>query len=143
MGRVESVDIPGKVAHLKRFIAEQGPFDVIVAFSQGCIMLHYLVGHLRKEGVQVLPWKLTVFFEGMHIRDEAYFDLFETHCPHPTVHIFGKKSDYYAYAREGWCGSKRVEEYYENPLVLTHEEGHQFPMQQPRAKEIYDRVAAE
>eukprot|EP00408_Alexandrium_pacificum_P041564 CAMPEP_0171248444 /NCGR_PEP_ID=MMETSP0790-20130122/49024_1 /TAXON_ID=2925 /ORGANISM="Alexandrium catenella, Strain OF101" /LENGTH=104 /DNA_ID=CAMNT_0011715905 /DNA_START=11 /DNA_END=322 /DNA_ORIENTATION=- len=104
-------------------------------------MHHYLVGMLRQES-EVMPWKLSVFFEGMHIRDEAYFDLFATKSPHPTIHVFGTASDYYDYAREGWCGSKRVEEYYEDPLVLTHGEGHQFPMQQPRAKEIYDCVAA-
>jgi len=140
--RVESVDIPEKVRMLKAYIAEKGPFDVIVAFSQAAIMMHYLIGHMRKEN-ETMPWNLSVFFEGMHIRDKQYFDLFEKKSPHPTIHIFGKASDYYTYSREGWCGHKPVEEYYENPLVFTHEEGHQFPFQQPRAKEIYEAVAAE
>lgn len=140
--RVESVDIPEKVRKLRSYIAENGPFDCIVAFSQAAIMMNYLIGHMRKES-ETMPWKLSVFFEGMHIRDEQYFHLFESKSPHPTIHVFGKASPYYTYSREGWCGSKPVEEYYDNPLVFIHEEGHQFPFQQPRAKEIYEAVAAE
>eukprot|EP00913_Durusdinium_trenchii_P034117 g31932.t1 len=41
--------IPEKVEKLKELIFEEGPFDVVVAFSQGCIMMHLLIGHLRKE----------------------------------------------------------------------------------------------
>ena len=60
-----------------------------------------------------------------------------------TIHIFGKASPFYLYAREGWCASKTVEEYYQDPMVLEHEEGHCFPMLQPRAKEIYDILCQE
>ncbi|CAE7213252.1 unnamed protein product, partial [Symbiodinium natans] len=137
--KVESVDIPAKVALLQRRLHEEGPFDVILGFSQGCIMMHYLVGHLRKQGEPV-PCKLLLFFEGMHIRDWRYVELFETPVAHPSIHVFGEKSPYYSYAREGRCSSKRVEDYYENPLVLTHSEGHNFPTQPPRSTEIYGIV---
>ena len=139
--RVESVSIPSKVELLRSYIRDAGPFDVVVAFSQACIMVHYLAGLLRREG-EALPWKVSVFFEGMHIRDEAYFDLFEQVVPHPTVHVFGTASDWYRYAREGWCSPRTAEEYYEDPLVLTHDEGHQLPFQQPRAREVYEAVVA-
>ena len=46
------------------------------------------------------------------------------------------------YAREGWCSPRPAEAYYEDPLVLTHDEGHQFPFRQPRAREVYEAVAA-
>lgn len=140
--RVESLEVPRRVRELRELMEAQGPFDAVVAFSQGCIMMHYLIGHLRQE-TEVMPWKVTVFFEGMHIRDEAYFDLFSSKSPHPTVHVFGRSSDYYHYAREGWCSNRRAEDYYENPLVLEHDEGHCLPTQQPRAKEIYRAVAEE
>ncbi|CAE7945018.1 unnamed protein product [Symbiodinium sp. KB8] len=136
---VESVEIPEKVALLRKRLEEEGPFDVLLGFSQGCIMIHYLVGHLRREGLAV-PCKLLVFFEGMHIRDQRFVELFETPVKHPSIHIFGETSPYYAYAREGRCTTKRVEEYYENPLVLTHAEGHNFPTQPPRSTEIYTIV---
>lgn len=35
------------------------------------------------------------------------------------------------------------QEYYVDPLIFTHDEGHSFPTQPPRAREIYDRIAAE
>ena len=36
-----------------------------------------------------------------------------------------------------------LQEYYVDPVIFTHSEGHAFPTQPPRAREIYDRVAAE
>ncbi|CAE6912420.1 unnamed protein product [Symbiodinium sp. CCMP2592] len=149
--------IPEKVERLREQIYEDGPWDVLVAFSQGCIMTHLLAGHLRKEppakqasmrwhhtrnGTEQMPWRLSVFFCGMHIRDKEFMHLFETPLPHPTVHVFGKEDEFYDYGRDGF-GYKPQEEYYIDPVILTHEEGHQFPTKQPRAKQIYDRVAAE
>ncbi|CAJ1448886.1 unnamed protein product [Effrenium voratum] len=135
---VESVDIPQKVAELRKVIDEEGPFDVLLGFSQGCIMIHYLIGHIWQESA-ALPWKLSIFFEGMHIRDRRYSHLFPSPLPHPSIHVFGKSSPYYDYAREGWCSDRRVEEYYADPLVLTHEEGHNFPSK----KDIYSRISSE
>lgn len=155
--RVVYHKIPEKVEKLKELIFEEGPFDVVVAFSQGCIMMHLLIGHLRKEdpsaqkakrwhhtrnSPEEMPWRLSVFFNGMHIRDQDYMHLFETPSPHPTVHIFGKADEFYDYGRDGF-GYKPQEEYYEDPLIFTHEEGHNFPTQPPRSRQIYSRVASE
>jgi len=155
--RVEYHKIPEKVAKLRELIFEEGPFDVLVAFSQGCIMTHLLIGHLRKEDPsqaaskrwhftrnepEQMPWRMSVFFNGMHIRDQEYMDLFDTPSPHPTVHVFGKADEFYDYGRDGF-GYKPQEEYYVDPLIFTHPEGHSFPTQPPRAREIYNRIAAE
>eukprot|EP00439_Symbiodinium_sp_Y106_P057641 s932_g8.t1 len=130
--------IPEKVERLKEQIYEDGPWDVLVAFSQGCIMTHLLAGHLRKEppakqasmrwhhtrnGTEQMPWRLSVFFCGMHIRDKEFMHLFETPLPHPTVHVFGKEDEFYDYGRDGF-GYKPQEEYYVDPVILTHEDGH-------------------
>ncbi|CAK9000855.1 unnamed protein product [Durusdinium trenchii] len=139
---VESVAISDKVAELRQRVQEEGPFDVALGFSQGCIMMHFLMGHLWQEGIAP-PWKLSLFFEGMHIRDHRYAHLFEKPLDHRSIHIIGKASPYYAYAREGWCSKTKVEDYYLNPVVLTHEEGHCFPTMQPRAKEIYEILRKE
>jgi len=156
---VEYHDVPQVVEDLKKFIMEEGPFDVLVAFSQGVIMAHLLIGHLRKESpggrelyperwkharnsAEDMPWRMSVFFGGMHIRDKTYFDLFDTKSSHPTVHVFGKEDEYYEYARDG-LGNKPMEEYYEKPTVLTHDQGHEFPTAPPRAKQVYDKVCHE
>mmetsp|Transcript_86571 Transcript_86571/g.222994 ORF Transcript_86571/g.222994 Transcript_86571/m.222994 type:complete len:587 (-) Transcript_86571:29-1789(-) len=152
-------DIPEVVEDLKNFIMKEGPFDVLVGFSQGCIMANLLIGHLRKEapggrelyperwkharhGAEQMPWRISVFFSGMHVRDKRYSDLFETKSPHPTVHVFGKEDEYFSYGRDGF-GNKPVEEYYEDPVVLVHDQSHEFPTAMPRAKQIYDKVCNE
>eukprot|EP00931_Biecheleriopsis_adriatica_P052006 TRINITY_DN30206_c0_g1_i1.p1 TRINITY_DN30206_c0_g1~~TRINITY_DN30206_c0_g1_i1.p1 ORF type:complete len:568 (+),score=118.95 TRINITY_DN30206_c0_g1_i1:39-1706(+) len=154
--RVEYHNIEEKIELLKRQILDEGPFDVVVAFSQGCIMMHLLIGTLRKQApekasrrwhharnsCEEMPWRLTVFFCGMHIRDEDYLHLVETPSPHPTVHVFGKADEFYDYGRDGF-GYKPQEEYYADPLILLHDEGHQFPTQQPRARQVYSHVADE
>ena len=53
--------------------------------------------------------------------------------PHPTI----------CTPREGWCSSKKVEDYYQDPKVLLHQEGHCFPMLQPDAKEVYEVLCQE
>lgn len=60
-------------------------------------MMHYLLGHLNREGLAP-PWRLSIFFEGMHIRDCRYWELFSKPLRHRTVHIFGEASPYYQYA---------------------------------------------
>eukprot|EP00434_Breviolum_minutum_P004110 symbB.v1.2.003621.t1/scaffold203.1/size271217/13 len=72
---VETVEIEEKVTKLRKRLEEEGPYDIILGFSQGCIMMHYLIGHLRKDCLPI-PWKMSLFFEGMHIRDQRYDDLF-------------------------------------------------------------------
>ena len=103
------VEIEEKVTKLRKRLEEEGPYDIILGFSQGkgllrglwrkciskfkgvetsrnwtllwksssefwvcptmphnapgCIMMHYLIGHLRKEGLPI-PWKMSLFFEG-------------------------------------------------------------------------------
>jgi hypothetical protein len=56
--------------------------------------------------------------------------------------VYGKEDEYYEYAKDGF-GNKQQEEYYENVVSLTHDQGHEFPTAQPRAKQIYDKVTAE
>eukprot|EP00930_Biecheleria_cincta_P005953 TRINITY_DN106916_c0_g1_i1.p1 TRINITY_DN106916_c0_g1~~TRINITY_DN106916_c0_g1_i1.p1 ORF type:complete len:586 (+),score=114.02 TRINITY_DN106916_c0_g1_i1:49-1758(+) len=157
--RVIYHDVVDNIEKLRKQIIDEGPFDVLVAFSQGCIMTHLLIGHMRKEtptnvfpeehrrfygrdSGEEMPWRLSVFFSGMHIRDKDYMNLFDTPSPHPTVHVFGKEDEFYDYGRDGF-ENKPQEEYYVDPLVMTHGQGHMFPSDQPRAKQIYDRVAQE
>jgi hypothetical protein len=157
---VEYFDIPELVEYWIDYIYKEGPFDVLLGFSQGCILMHLIIAYMRKKKVggrevyperwkhtrstqDDMPWRLSVFFNGMHVRDKRYFDLFEKPLPnHPTVFVYGKADEYYEYSKDGF-GNKNQEEYYEKVISLTHEQNHEFPTQQPRAKQIYDKVVAE
>jgi len=151
---VEYYDIPEVLQKFEDYLDENGPFDVIVAFSQGCIMLHMLIGHLRKRklkdgtraenqicSAEEMPWRMSVCFAPMHVRDRAWQHLVETtpKSTHPMVLVYGKADEYYDYARDGF-GSMPCEEYYENPLIMTHDQSHEFPTTQPRANQIYNTV---
>lgn len=156
---VEYHDIPAVVEHWKNYILNEGPFDVLVGFSQGCILMHLLIGHMRQDApggrekyperwkharhnAEQMPWRCSVFVGGLHIRDKNYFHLFEKKSPHPTIHVFGKEDEYYEYARDGF-GNKPQEDYYLDPMVLIHAQSHEFPTAMPRAKQVYDKVCAE
>jgi len=157
---VEYFDIDAVVEELIDYIYKEGPFDVILGFSQGGIFLHLLIAYLRKKEVggrekfparwqharnnmEQMPWRISLFFNAMHVRDKRYFSHFDKKLEgHPTVFVYGKEDEYYEYARDGF-GNKPQEEYYDNPLVLVHDQSHEFPSQMPRAKEIYDKVVAQ
>lgn len=117
-------------------------------------MLHMLIGHLRKRKLkdetreqnqictaEEMPWRISLFFAGMHIRDKRWQHLIDTptKSKHPAVFVYGKRDEYFDYARDGF-GHKPQEEYYENPLIMMHEQSHEFPTAQPRANQIYDNI---
>lgn len=126
----------------EKFFEEQDqPFDVLVCFSQACIFMHMLIGKMRQKS-EILPFRCACFFNGMHVRDKKYFNLIEgAPSPLPTIQIFGKDDEYYKYSRDGFgTAPKTQEQCYVNPIILEHEQSHQFPTDQPRANEIYAKV---
>jgi len=130
----EEVDIA--VDRLLAYMHEQGPFDVLVGFSQGCIMTHLMAAVLRDRR-EPIPWRLSVQFSGMRVRDDRYTRLFEEALMLPVVQVYGKSDELYTYGRQS---QPRL---YENPVILEHNEGHKFPSQRPRSTEVYERVLEE
>jgi len=124
------------VDRVLKYIETSGPVDVIVGFSQGCIVTHLIQGTLRAKSLQI-PWRINVLFNGMRVRDSRYHDLFKEKLPTPTVMVFGKQDEFYDYGRQSQVSM------YEDPVILEHDEGHKFPGKQPRAKEIFERVVKE
>merc|ERR1712216_499585 len=98
----------------------------------GGIVIHLISGLLRSRGENI-PWKLSVFFNGMRVRDERFAELFNEKLSQPAVMVYGRKDEFYEY------GQKQID-MYEDPVVLEHEEGHKFPAAQPHAKQIYEEV---
>merc|ERR1712194_640829 len=93
--------------HLK----ENGPFDVVVGFSQGCIVTHLISGILRERG-EPLPWRLSVLFSGMRVRDQSFNRLFTEKLRQPVVMVFGRQDEFYAYGRQSQI------DLYMGPVVL-------------------------
>lgn len=115
-------------------IAQHGPFDVLLGFSQGCIVTTLITGMLREKGEEP-SWRLNVLFNGMRVRDNRYAQLFETPLSQPSVMVFGRLDEFYGYGRQSQAAI------YEDPVIFEHEEGHKFPSQNPAGKEIYNQVA--
>jgi len=153
---VEYYDFQESIDQFKTYIEENGPFDVIVAFSQAAIFLHGVMSSIRRSPIadktrednyrnspDVMPWRITLMFNGMHVRDKRYFEWFDgPKLKHPTVMVYGTEDEFYDYSKDGF-GNKPQHEYYEDPIMMEHGQDHVFPTVNPRAKEIYDRCVAE
>lgn len=118
--------------HLKN----KGPFDVIVGFSQGCIITHLITAFMRERNEEP-SWRLSVLFNGMRVRDAKYAQLFSQPLKHPSVMVFGMQDEFYRYGRDSQVSM------YERPVILEHDEGHKFPANNERGKEIYAQVRKE
>merc|ERR1712178_297120 len=106
---------------------------VLLGFSQGCIIIHLVSALLRSRGKKI-PWKLSVLFNGLKVRDNRLAGLFEEKLDQPAVLVFGRQDEFYSY------GQKQMDMYVD-PIALEHGEGHKFPSEAPRAQEIYDELA--
>jgi len=123
------------LAHIRKCLGEQGPFDVIVSFSMGSTMVSMLLLAMRNEGLEP-PWRLSVFFNGGIPRDDRY--KIHERFAHPLVKIHGGRTDPF------WEGGEpSLSSIYTDVLELGHEDGHMFPRTQPRADEIFAQVVAE
>jgi len=124
------------VDYVLAHIQDHGPFDVLLGFSQGCIVTHLIAATLRQRG-QAIPWALSVFFCGIPVRDNKYMDLFNDPLPVRSVQIYGKEDEMYDYGKSAQPGM------YVDPIILEHTEGHKFPTRCPHKAEIYERVCQE
>eukprot|EP00747_Dinoflagellata_sp_TGD_P194727 gnl/TRDRNA2_/TRDRNA2_62478_c0_seq2.p1 gnl/TRDRNA2_/TRDRNA2_62478_c0~~gnl/TRDRNA2_/TRDRNA2_62478_c0_seq2.p1 ORF type:complete len:173 (-),score=12.33 gnl/TRDRNA2_/TRDRNA2_62478_c0_seq2:40-558(-) len=111
-------------------IRSRGPFDVLLGFSQGCVMSHLALGILRERGQQI-PLRLGLFFNGLAVRDDKYKELFREPIDLPAIMVFGKQDQYYEYGRDSQTAM------YTNPVVLEHDEGHRFPTRHARGQAVY------
>ena len=106
-------------------IAHHGPYDVLLGFSQGAIIITILTAQrlkaAREQGAAPPEWLLNVLVCGMPPRDDRYIEL-TTKPPidFPCSLMFGKKDGFYAYGQ-------RLRDIYVNPDIFEHERGHEFP----------------
>lgn len=111
--------------YVKQFIKENGPFDVLLGFSQGSILAGILNAHYHLNNTnQCIPWKIVIHSSGLLPRDEMYRKEIQSVKEYTTFQIFliGRldelKEQTEELAKVYPSGLKRI--YY-------HDKGHQFP----------------
>lgn len=136
--RIPDEHLRAAVGSILRHLRQAGPFDVLVAFSQGCAISHVVAGLLRERG-EAVPWRLSLLFCGLGVRDPALTPLFQPPLESPpALMVFGGRKDlFYEY------GLRMQVPLYADPIVLEHDEGHKFPSKSPGAQLIYDRCVQE
>jgi hypothetical protein len=124
-----------------------GPFDVVVGFSQGAVLLTVLtMWYLQHQNVTW--WKLAVCVGGVRVSGANCQPLFvdeqgrEMLVPLPSVHVVGKTDSLYDE------GLKLADMWADHPegsalpkLVLEHDGGHKFPSGS-RDKQLYRELVA-
>lgn len=126
-------------------IDAQGPFDILVGFSQGAVMAT-LLGLWYAKTQQPQPWKLTMCFNGLRahgsncvpLLQDANEQVVRLDCP--SVHVFGLQDPLIEDAKklaghyQDCAGDgKRIK------LLLEHDSGHRFPSAK-RHPEVYQAI---
>ncbi|ETW01248.1 hypothetical protein H310_06832 [Aphanomyces invadans] len=126
------------VEYLQREIATQGPFDVIIGFSQGAMMATLATAHYMEK--HSVPYKAIVLVCGMWPQD-GMPDMYSAASPgkpqlaFPSFHIMGEKDFMYE-------ESKAQVDYFSEATrhVYSHSQGHRFPPL-PQYKDMYKEIA--
>lgn len=125
-----------------------GPFDVVVGFSQGAVLLTILtMWYLQHQSKQW--WKLAVCVGGVRVSGINCLPLFtdeagrEMLVPLPSIHVIGKTDVLYAEGHK--LADMWVDHSLDAPLpklVFEHDGGHKFPSASLHKQLYADVVAA-
>ncbi|KAF0695588.1 Aste57867_13628 [Aphanomyces stellatus] len=131
-GHEKSID------YLQRYIANEGPFDAIIGFSQGAMMATVLTAHyLHQE--KAVPYKAVILVSGMWPEDGMSVvpvnpDSGKQELDFPSFHVLGEQDFMYEDSKV------QVEHYADSSRhVYTHAGGHRFP-ELPAHRDIYDSI---
>jgi len=117
------LNVEDGMGFLDEYIAREGPFDVLVAFSQSGTLAAMYLDKLRTEA-KPNPWRLSLLFCGSMI-DDLRLQLQEP-LALPTIYVAGGDKD-------DWCahGLRCLPKMYTDLKVLTHEDGNIIGFQRP------------
>merc|ERR1712061_704304 len=124
-----------------------GPYDIVLGFSSGTVVINIMTGVLRKRGEPV-PWSLTCLFSSVRPRDERFYHLFLEPFKQPCIIVYGRKGkigDFGSQMEADWANQyskKIVTGFYENPIVMEHNGGHELPRSGAQEKFICKKVVA-
>lgn len=143
---LEFEDLDQCLEYMDEQLRVLGPFDVVVGFSQGTVLLTILsMWYLLKQKVRL--WKLCVCFCGVRVRAVNCRPWFETSegdpipVPFPSIHVAGRKDPLYQ-------DSLLLADMYDDhpagspfqKVVLEHDSGHKFPTP-AKHKQLYADLA--
>ncbi|GLC77094.1 hypothetical protein PLESTF_001883600, partial [Pleodorina starrii] len=120
--------------YLTALLAEQGPFDGLVGFSQGSVMSAALVAlqrsGLRPQLAALRPLRFCILFAGLKSRHPDHVAAFEAlsgKVPCPSLHVYGDKDA----LKNPHC--VELADSFGNATVLLHQRGHVIPaLQEPQ-----------
>lgn len=121
------------IEYVTGVIDSQGPFDVLIGFSQGAVMAT-LLGLWYTKIQQSTPWKLSMCFNGLRAHGSNCVPLLQDESGQtvrvdcPSVHVFGLQDPL-------TDDAKMLAGHYEDcaadgtriKLLLEHDLGHRFP----------------
>ncbi|KAG9406025.1 hypothetical protein AC1031_003947 [Aphanomyces cochlioides] len=114
--------------YVQNYVQQNGPFDVVIGFSQGAAMATLLTAHYQAKG-QKIPYKAVILVcglcprEGMpeELRIEPGVQKFGP-LKIPSFHIIGEKDEIFD------LGQELIDSYVESSrFVHIHPDDHRFP----------------
>ncbi|XP_033762026.1 esterase OVCA2-like isoform X2 [Pecten maximus] len=123
-GYKESLDVVAQA------IKEQGPFDGVLAFSQGAAFLS-LICALREQNPSDSPFQFdfVILVAGFKSRQSPHQDLYSTKVSLPSLHVFGDTDK--VIQKEM---SEELLPCYTDKVILQHPGGHFIPASGPQKK---------
>ncbi|KAJ7308957.1 hypothetical protein JRQ81_008239 [Phrynocephalus forsythii] len=111
-----------------RALAEQGPVDGLLGFSQGAALVGILCA-LKQRGDPRFPFRFAVLIAGFKSRAPAHRLYYQETIAVPSLHVLGE-TDRVIPAEM----SKELAAHFADPVVLTHPGGHFVPASAPQKK---------
>ncbi|XP_062572307.1 esterase OVCA2-like isoform X1 [Saccostrea cucullata] len=116
---------------IERAFIEQGPFDGVLAFSQGAAMASLICGLKEKDPDGPFQFDFVILVAGFKSRQKQHESLYEKPITTPSLHVFGDSDR--VIQKEM---SEDLLQYFVNPRVLTHSGGHFIPVSS-KEKKVY------
>nr|XP_054766854.1 esterase OVCA2-like [Lytechinus pictus] len=109
------------VETIAQALKEQGPFDGVLAFSQGAAMLTLICG-LKQQGDTRFPFNFAILVAGFRSLSSGHDHCFKEKITCPTLHVFGDTDQ--VIPKES---SEAMLQYFTDPVTLQHTGGHYVP----------------
>ncbi|XP_048756066.2 esterase OVCA2-like [Ostrea edulis] len=114
---------------IKQALVEQGPFDGILAFSQGAAMMSLICGLKEQDPESPFQFDFVILVAGFKSRQKPHESLYEKPIATPSLHVFGDTDK--VIPREM---SEELLQYFVDPKTLQHSGGHFIPVSGPQKK---------
>lgn len=124
-------------AHVDEAAAAGKPYDALLGFSQGAVLITLLTAmRLHPTSRSPPSWRANICVAGMPVRAQAYEHLFAPHAKPlewPSVIAQGTKDPFFE-----WCD--RLKHDYAAPLQVSYDEGHRFPHSRTANAELISAI---